>query len=378
MRSFDDYILRDGGDPGATKIMVAMSGGVDSSVAAALLVERGYRVIGATLKLWCLAGDDRGAESCCSAQSLDDARSVCRMLDVPHYVIDLSPEFERKVVEPFCRLYLEGMTPNPCVTCNTEIKFGDFLSRAMAVGADFISTGHHVRQRVDPCTGLFVLEKGLDATKDQSYALWGLTQPVLRRTVFPIGWLTKDDVREKARALSLPVANKEESQDICFITDGDVTALFERVAPRAKEVGCGEIRNSAGQTLGHHDGYYLYTLGQRRGLGVATGRPQYVIRVDPGENVVYLGEDEDLKAGTAYVRGFNFVSGQAPTAAKLNATAKIRYLHAPSPGALEIIGEDAVRFVFERPQRAITPGQSLVAYDGDILIGGGIIERAER
>jgi len=404
MHTFDRCLSDKGSDPRDFTVMVAMSGGVDSSVAAALLVEEGYRVLGATMRLWCLALDDRGPVSCCSAQSLEDARSVCRSLGIPHYVIDLSTEFERKIVEPFCREYLAGRTPNPCVACNTEIKFGDFLRRALSMGADLMATGHHVRLGLDPETGRFLLEKGLDRAKDQSYALWGLTQPVLRRALFPVGRLTKTQVRERARALNLPVADKPESQDVCFIPQGGVTELFERVVPRVRDIGRGEIKGVNGETLGSHEGYFRFTVGQRRGLGVAAGRPKYVTHVDPEENVVYLGDEDDLMARFAYAGGFSYVDG-APLAADRVAfagsesfvnreacagaesiaeeriaglTAKIRYLHPGAPGTLEITGERAVRFIFDQAQRAITPGQSLVVYEGERLLGGGIIERAER
>jgi tRNA-specific 2-thiouridylase len=443
MTSFDSYIHDRGLEPGDMTVMVAMSGGVDSSVAAALLLEGGFRVVGATMRLWCLAQDDRGAKSCCSAESLDDAKSVCRTLGIPHYVIDLSAEFEQKIVEPFCFEYLAGRTPNPCVACNTEIKFADFLARAKAMGAHLIATGHYVRQGVNPETGRTWIKKGLDGEKDQSYALWGLTQPVLRHTVFPIGWLTKDEVRERARALNLSVADKPESQDVCFIPEGDISELIHRIVPQAKNVGRGEVKSLDGETLGHHEGYYRFTVGQRRGLGIATGQPQYVTHVDPEENVVYLGDEEDLTAQIAYARDFSFVDGEPPAAwqsvaesnitglqgtapsratqssakppshpsavwgagselqpcaesARLrgpresttpamplriaqagNLNAKIRYLHSGAPGTIEVTGKNAIRFIFDEPQRAITPGQSLVVYDGETLLGGGIIERAE-
>ena len=384
MPSFDAYITDKGARPGDTTVMVAMSGGVDSSVAAALLVEAGYRVVGATLKLWCLANDDGGAGRCCSAQSLDDARAVCRTLGIPHYVIDLSSEFERKVVEPFCSEYLAGRTPNPCVECNTKIKFGDFMARAKGTGADYVATGHHVRQGRDPATGKFWMKRGVDSKKDQSYALWGLTQPVLQHTAFPIGWLTKEEVRERAKSLDLVVAEKQESQDVCFIPEGDVAELFEKIAPRVSDLGRrqirdlkGEIRNLNGEIVGYHNGYFRFTVGQRRGLGVAAGRPQYVTRVDPAENVVYVGDDYDLKARTAHAQDFNFISDEPPISAKLNLSAKIRYLHPAAPGTLEPVGRGAVRFTFDELQRAITPGQSLAVYDEDRLLGGGVIDGAE-
>jgi tRNA-specific 2-thiouridylase len=465
MHIFDGCLSDKGPDIRKTTVMVAMSGGVDSSVAAALLVEEGYRVLGATMRLWCLAPDDRGPVSCRSAQSLEDARSVCRTLGIPHYVIDLSAEFERKIVEPFCREYLAGRTPNPCVACNTRVKFGDLLRRARSMGADLMATGHHVRLGLDPETGRFLLKKGLDHAKDQSYALWGLTQPVLGRVVFPVGLLTKAQVRERARALSLPVADKPESQDVCFMPQGDIAGLFERVVPRVRDIGRGEIRGVNGETLGFHEGYFRFTVGQRRGLGVAAGRPQYVTHVDPEENVVYLGDEDDLKARVACARDFSYVDGAPPVSGPSSArsaqrtvhrgasgrggsdepadvadstasaassrgagpkgastaepregrfapssadqgdypgaespvnreargakesvaeeriaglTAKIRYLHPGAPGTLEITGERDVRFIFDRAQRAITPGQSLVVYEGERLIGGGVIDGAER
>jgi len=382
MTGFDTYVLEAGVRPRDVEVLVAMSGGVDSAVAAALLARRGYSVAGATLKLWCFAEDFRAGRLCCSAEALEDAAAVCRFLGVPHYVVDLRAEFRRDVVEPFCREYLAARTPNPCVACNAEIKFKAFLRRALDMGARFIATGHHVRQIRGP-GGAFSILRGADPRKDQSYALWGLTQGVLAHTLFPIGWLTKSEVRREARAMGLPVAEKEESQDVCFVPGGDISELLRDVAPEGALPGRGEIRDASEAVVGRHDGYYRYTIGQRRGLGVARGRRCYVTGIDAARNVVYVGDDSELMGSAARVAHFNFIEDRALGTGNRahvdgSVSAKIRYMHPAAPGRLELVGEGGVRFVFDEPQRAITPGQSLVVYEGDRVVGGGVIERAER
>lgn len=412
LSTYDSYILEGGLRPSDTKVVVAMSGGVDSSVAAAILARDGYTVAGVTLKLWCFAEDFGQARRCCSVESVSDAGAVCERLEVPHYVIDLRPEFRAEVVDPFCREYLDGRTPNPCVDCNTEIKFKVLLAKAHDMGADFICTGHHVRQIAAPQGGTYRLLKGVDAGKDQSYALWGLTQAALGHTVFPIGWHTKKVVRDMAREEGLVVADKQESQDVCFLPDGDITSLLDDLQPGVELAGPGEIRDLAGVVLGVHKGYYHFTLGQRRGLDLARGRRQYVVAIDPFRNVVYVGDDDNLMANVAYASDFNFIEGDRAAACcgdedtgggsdqccqgdedaaccgglgsgaghahRRRVTAKIRYMHPAAPGWFDVIGDGRVRVTFDEPQRAITPGQSLVVYDGDRLLGGGLIERAER
>ena len=347
-----------------------MSGGVDSSVAAVLLKNQGFEVIGVTMRLWTVERDDVPAHSkrCCSVEDVDDARRVCQTLGVPHYVLNFEREFQEHVVDYFCQEYDRGRTPHPCLACNDKIKFDFLLRRAMFLEADYIATGHYARIRRDG-TGLKLL-KGIDPKKDQSYVLFTLTQSELGRLLLPVGEHPKERIRSIAAESGLPVADKPDSQEICFIPDGDYRGF---IGARAKPTP-GQLVDTSGAILGPHPGIQFFTIGQRRGLGLPgnTGRPMYVVRIDAATNQVTLGSEEDLYRPAMWASNLNFTSGQAPNG-PLDVTAKIRYKASASSATLTARGEWAeVRF--KEPQRAVTPGQAVVFYAGEELVGGGIIE----
>jgi tRNA-uridine 2-sulfurtransferase len=356
------------------RVVVAMSGGVDSSLAACLLKEKDYDVIGATMRIW-KEGGERNLYGCCGSVDVADARRVAQQLGVPHYVLNLEEEFEKEVIQYFCEEYQKGRTPNPCILCNERMKFGVFLRKALELEADWFATGHYARVALDERTGRHVLKKGIDKKKDQSYVLFSLTQGQLRHALFPIGEYVKEEVRSKALELGLRVHDKPESQEICFIHESSYHSfLKERLAEAVKP---GPIADKDGNILGEHKGIPFYTIGQRRGLGLAKGRPLYVIGIDREKNAIIVGEKDEVFADTFVVDSLNWIRLEN-TSLPFTAQVKIRYNHPGSEAVLSPTGEDEIEVKFKTPQKAITPGQAAVFYDGDAVIGGGWINRIVR
>ena len=348
------------------RVVVAMSGGVDSSVAAALLVEQGFEVIGVTLRL------DGDASRCCSLDDAEDARRVAETLGIRFYVADYSDAFRREVMEPFADSYLAGRTPIPCVGCNQRFKFRHLLERARALGAVAVATGHYARIERDPASGTLSLLRGIDARKDQSYFLFDLRPEQLAQIRFPIGALAKDAVRARARALGLATADKPESQELCFVPDGNTAAAVERLRP-GRAPGSGEIVDEAGRVLGRHDGIHHFTVGQRRGLAIALGERLYVKSIDAARNRVTVARAEALGARAASVSGVSWIAGAAPDA-PLRAEVRVRYRHGGAKATIEPHADRGATVHFDDPVAAVTPGQAAVFYDGDAVLGGGWIE----
>ncbi len=349
------------------RVIVGMSGGVDSSVAAALLVEQGYEVIGVTMRLWTVHDREAlpGKQRCCSVEDVDDAVAVAQALDIPHYVLNFERPFREHVVDYFVAEYARGRTPNPCLACNEHIKYRALLDRALALEADYLATGHYARVVHGP--DRHRLLRAVDARKDQSYVLYTLGQAELARLLFPIGELTKEEVRQIAARLRLPVADKPDSEEICFVPGNDYRAfLAERLPPRPGVI----VDITTGATVGAHAGISGYTVGQRRGLG-AFGAPRYVVGLEPERNLVLIGPEEALYTRTLRAERLRFTAGSAPTGPR-RVQAKIRY-KAPAAPAVLTVTDDCATVHFDEPQRAVTPGQAVVFYDGDEVIGGGTI-----
>lgn len=355
-----------------------MSGGVDSSVAAVLLREQGYNVIGVTMKLWDfekVGGNINHESGCCSLDSFNDARMICVSMGIPHYILNFSREFHDGVVQDFVDEYLSGRTPNPCVQCNTKIKWHTLMEKSLELGADYVATGHYAQTRFNSSTGRYELLRGKDGNKDQSYALWGIRQESLARTLFPLGGYTKPEVREIARKFGLKTAEKKESQEICFIPDNNYHRLLKSIEPELEsKVNGGQMVDTEGNTVGSHSGYPFYTIGQRKGLGGGFDEPKYVVGVDATENKVIIGNKSALYGREFLVESLNLVSLPAIDS-PVDAEIKIRYNDQGHPGKIFPDQDGKVRVVFDEPQKSITPGQSAVFFADNMVLGGGIIDR---
>ena len=354
------------------KIMVAMSGGVDSSAAAALLMEQGFPVCGATLRLF--TNEDIGirdqSRTCCSLKDVEDARAVAEKLGISHYVFDFGDRFREAVIQKFGREYAAGRTPNPCIDCNRYIKFGRLLEQARRLEYDAVATGHYARVEQDKRTGRWLLKKAADSAKDQTYVLYALTQDQLSHTLFPLGSMAKAAVRVYAEQKGLVNARKPDSQDICFVRDGNYAEFLENTLHISSPAGA--FIDPDGHEIGRHHGIVRYTIGQRKGLGVAFGEPRFVVAKDAQSNTVVLGKNEDLYSRTLEAEDINLISLPDLTG-PLRATVKARYKQSETPATLEPLGDSRIRVIFDEPQRALTPGQAVVFYRGDTVVGGGTI-----
>ena len=362
-------------------VAVAMSGGVDSSVVAAVLQQQGRAVVGLTMQLWNqrrlpeLLGDGPAQHRCCSLDDVYDAKSVAQHLNFPHYVVNFEEQFEKRVVKPFVEQYLAGRTPVACTNCNTEVKFEPLMRMARQIGAERLATGHYARIRKNEKNGRWELLRARDDSKDQSYFLWGLSQDQLSRSEFPLGELTKEEVRELARRAQLPIAEKPDSMELCFVPNGNYVRFIHAYAAeigKPLQPAVGEIVLADGTIVGKHTGLHQFTVGQRKGLGFSASKPLYVLSIDKENNRVIVGDDEDLRATVCEVEGVNWIACAAPQA-PLRAFVKIRHKHEPAAASIKALDELRARITFDAPQRAVTPGQAAVIYDGDTVLAGGWI-----
>ena len=352
-----------------------MSGGVDSSAAAMLLQQQGYDVTGATLRMF--SNEDLGLEqdsTCCSLSDVEDAKLVAHKLGIPHYVFNFSPCFRRCVIDRFISEYEAGRTPNPCVDCNKHIKFGELLDRARLMDCEYLATGHYARIIFDADRNRWLLARGDDHAKDQSYMLFNLTQQQLAHILLPLADITKPEIRRMSENRGLVTAHKPDSQDICFVPDGDYTAFLQEYGHVTLEPG--NFVDREGRVLGRHRGLPCYTTGQRKGLGVAAGKHVYVLSKNGADNTILLGDDAELYASSLLASHVNWISGETP-AQPVRCAAKTRYSQTEAPCTAYPLPDGGLRVVFDQPQRAITPGQAVVLYDGDVVLGGGTIEKSE-
>lgn len=351
-------------------VLVGMSGGVDSSVAAMLLQQQGYTVIGVTFRLWKSPENMVQENYCGSNRDVEDARRVCDILGIRHLEFDFEELFRREVVDRFVSSYQRGITPNPCIDCNRKVKFAAFLQQADALGVDYIATGHYGKVVQDPLSGRYVLQRGEAHGKDQSYVLYSLNQEQLSRLLLPLWGYEKEQVRQMAKDAGLPVFNKPDSQDICFIPDGDCAGFLRAYTGTIPPEG--NFIDLQGNVIGRHRGIWYYTIGQRKGLGVSFGKPMFVAKIDAQSGDITLAEDADLRADSLIAEALNWVAIPALTA-PVRAEAKIRYSAKPAPALLTPLGEDRVLVTFDTPQRAVTPGQAVTFYQGESVLGGGTI-----